>query len=65
MGLLIVLLVALIPFALAFYAWWRDPYRRMPKGARKLPGPWSTRHLQTIVKLYAYSDRLTTYWETS
>lgn len=40
MGSVSVLLV--LPLLLAFlYKWWKDPYRRMPDGARKLPGPWA------------------------
>jgi hypothetical protein len=40
MGTVFVFLV--LPLLLAFlYKWWKDPYRRMPHGARKLPGPWS------------------------
>lgn len=45
MGHLIILLVVLLPCSIALYRWWHDPYRRMPEGARKLPGPWSTQHI--------------------
>ena len=46
--LLIVLLVVLFACAVAAHIWWYDPYRRMPAGARKLPGPWSTHHFSTV-----------------
>lgn len=36
-------MVVLLPCSVALYRWWHDPYRRMPEGASKLPGPWSTR----------------------
>jgi hypothetical protein len=36
---LFVLLI--LPLFLAgLYKWWKDPYRRMPNGVKKLPGPW-------------------------
>ena len=40
MGTLFVLSI-LTFFLCLLYRWWKDPYRRMPDGAKKLPGPWS------------------------
>jgi len=40
MGAIILLAIA-FSCLIAWYRWRHDPYRRMPDGARKLPGPWS------------------------
>lgn len=41
MSALYLLLVGAILCTFAVYRWWKDPYRRMPEGARRLPGPWN------------------------
>lgn len=44
MGFLISFLLAvLLPCTIVVYRWQRSPYRRMPEGARRLPGPRSMR----------------------
>lgn len=41
MSALYLFLAALFLCAFAISRWWKNPYRRMPDGAQKLPGPWS------------------------